>query len=186
MEKATLNYLYSELGKSDSEIAAFVGLDRTALVKMRQKFSIETRLSTGRIGELKVIERLTHLFGKENVIDMNNSDATSEYDILLNGTTRIEVKSSRQQRSNSRYHFTFSNAEKVGVRNTERVIVTATNRTIKKMEESCDFVILVLIDSAETDFLIVPSNDSLIKGKLTLSTKSADRHPEFKNRWDLL
>ena len=186
MEKATLNYLYSELGKSDSEIATFVGLDRTALVKMRQRFSIETRLSTGRIGELKVIERLTHLFGKENVMDMNDSDATSEYDILLNGTTKIEVKTSRQQRSNSRYYFTFSNPEEAGIKKTERVVVTPTNRTIKKMEESCDFVILVFIGSTETDFLIVPSYDSLIKGKLTLSTKNADQHPEFKGRWDLL
>lgn len=186
MEREVLAYLYTDLGRSDAEIASFIGLDRTAVVHMRRRHRIPTRTSTGRTGELKVIDELEKRFGKKNVVDMNEEDATSDFDILLNDNIRIEVKSAKKANDRSRYYFAFSNSKERRVKRTERVKVTRTGKTIKDLSQSCDFVILVFLDGKATDFLILPSDSAIIQNKQTISLRGTGGYPEYRSNWDLL
>lgn len=185
LDKNTLTKLYNDLGKSDSEIAAFFNFDRTHIVHKRKEYGIKTRMSTGRLGEIKTIEKLVELFGKENIVDMNLLDATSEFDVLLFDKTRIEIKSSMKHR-NGWYSFSFSNPENKRIISGDNVILTRTNRTIKRLSNSCDYLILCCIGSSDNNFIILPSNDNRIKLRSTIGIRDFNKYRKNVNNWNLL
>lgn len=186
MNKDVLRYLYHDLGKSDSEIAKFLNFDRTAVVHMRKRLGIETRIKTGRIGELAVVQKLIEEFGAKAVIDMNEKDATSNFDILLFKKIRIEVKTSRYIESQSGFCFSFANPARSRVKASENVWVSDTGRTVKNLESSCDYVVLVFLHKDLKDFLIIPATHYLLKDKQTLRITENNIPKKYLNNFSLL
>lgn len=181
-----LRQMYTIEGMSDSEIAETLKYDRTAIVRARQRHNIPTRLGTGRLGELLVLAELKDRFGKENVIDMNEKDATSPFDILLNGNKRIEVKSSMRT-AGGRFTFSFANSKGRGILVDEITKLTASGGTVKDLSKSCDYVILVFIDE-ETDYFILPSYTPDMFGYSTKSFGGANlkKYSKYFNQWNIL
>jgi hypothetical protein len=181
-----LNRMYTIEGMSDTEIAKTLKYDRTAIVYARQRHGIATRLTTGRLGELLVLKELSSRFGKYNVIDMNETDATSIFDILLKEDIRIEVKTSKV---NADSHFTFnlSNKKGHGILENEITKLTKGGRTIKDLSKTCDYVILVFIEKS-VNYLILPSNTPTILNRNSKSIGGEKLREISKhfNKWEIL
>lgn len=187
VSKDQLKRMYTVEGMSDSQIAKEFNCDRTTILYLRQRYGIKTKLRTGRLGELLVIDELNQRFGKNNVMDMNEADATSLFDILLKDDIRIEVKSSRRSIDN-KFVFAYSNKKEQGHLVDENTIRLPSGRTLKLLEKSCDYVVLVFIDYEKTDFLILPSN---APGMFNKSSKSyggrkLNEVSKHFNNWGLL
>lgn len=182
-----LKRMYTVEGMSDAQIAKEFNCDRTTIVYLRQRYGIKTKQRTGRLGELLVIDELAKRFGKANVLDVNEADATSPYDILINGKTRIEVKSSKRTIDN-RFVFTFHNKKGNGVLVDDMTRRTPYGATIKDLSRSCEFVIMVFIDFDETNFLVLPSDAPGMFDKSTKSYGSRRLNQVSKhfNNWYLL
>ena len=185
LTKENISYLYKNRGFSDREISEFYNIDRTYIVHLRKEYGIPSRSmeNSGRLGELKVLERLIERFGKDNVLDMNEVDKTYPYDILLFGKIRIEVKSARRSKD-GRFCFSFSNAGGRGVDvNNPYVFITKTGRTIKNLDYTCDYLCLVFIEDDYT-FSFIPTNQKFDFYKKSTSTIHLNDIPKsYRNNW---
>ena len=185
LTKENIYYLYKIKGFSDREISEIYNVDRTYIAHLRKEYRIPSRLlkSTGRLGELEVLERLIEMFGKDNVLDMNEVDKTYPYDILLFGKIRIEVKSARIGKD-GRFCFSFSNAEERGIdANNPYVFITKTGRTIKNLDYTCDYLCLVFIEDEYT-FSFIPTNQKNDLYKKSTSTIRLSNIPKrYINNW---
>ena len=183
-----LYYLYQTKGFSDRDISEMYNISRGHVNNLRRMYGIPSRAekSTGRLGEIKVIEHLIEMFGEENVLDMNETDKKHPYDILLFGETRIEVKSSKQS-DRGYFCFSFSNSEELGVdTDNPYVYVTHTGRTVKNLDYTCDYLCLVFIEDGYT-FSFVPTNQGFDFYKKSTSSIKLENHPrELLNNWDIL
>lgn len=182
-----LKRMYEVEGLSDSQIANKLNRDRTTVVYMRQRWNIPTRPLTGRQGELLALNELIKRHGKSNVIDMNEADATSIFDILLYGNVRIEVKAAKRNASRNDFCFSFSNKKNSGILEDEITYKLPNGRTIKDLSKSCDIVILVFIDK-EINYLILPSDTPGMFDKQTKffgKKRLAKWSPHFNN-WQIL
>ena len=187
LTKENISYLYQTRGFSDREISEIYNIDRTYVVHLRKNYGIPSRaeVSTGRIGEKKVIEHLIELFGVENVLDMNEIDKTHPYDILLFGKIRIEVKTSKRS-LDGWFRFSFSNAGSLGANvNNPYIFTTHTGRTIKNLDYTCDYLCLVFIEDDYT-FSFIPTNQGFDFYKKSTASLKLDNHPqEFINNWNV-
>lgn len=185
LTKENISYLYQTRGLSDREISDIYSVDRAYVGYLRKNYGIPSRIevSTGRLGEKKVIEHLMKLFGEENVLDMNEVDKTHPYDILLFGKIRIEVKSAKMSKD-GRFCFSFSNAESRGVDvNNPYVFITKTGRTIKNLDYTCDYLCLVFIEDEYT-FSFIPTNQKNDLYKKSTSTIRLSNIPKrYINNW---
>lgn len=185
--KDELIQMYEVEGLSDNRIAKKLECDRTTVVYMRQRWNIPTRSLTGRQGELLALNELIKRHGKSNVIDMNETDATSTFDILLYENVRIEVKTARRSASRNDFCFTFSNKKENGILEDEITYKLPNGRTIKDLSKSCDFVILVFIDE-EINYLILPSDTPGIFDKQSkfFGKKRLAKWSQHFNNWRIL
>lgn len=176
--------------RSDREIAAMLGVDRTTVVQARKQYGIPTRRSTGKIGEQLLVKELRKR--GFSVRNMNEISGTFPFDLLVDHFIRIEVKSSRVFRDMCGDKFTFTLSEKPQCPNVESRfrIRLRCGRTRKLFRKTCDFLVLVGISrDYGNQFFIIPSED--IPDEQTTISLPADpsantKYAKYRNRWDLL
>ena len=173
-----------DLEKSDNEIASFLGLDRTTIVRARERFGIKTRLSVGRKGEMVALRKLEKL--GFHALDMNKIDKLSDFDILVNDNLKIEVKSASEHRG--RFGFTLSEKPETGCVVSDNRIRLPNGRTRKLFSKTCDFLLLVGFPKDKDPlFWIIPSKDIPDDLQtLTTSTSKNGKYAQYFNRFDLL
>lgn len=142
LTESALRRLYTDLGKTDIEIAEFFGVDRTSIVKLRTKNGITTRKTIGEIGEEMVWKELkSRGYLAEN---MNDVDKLHPFDILVDGWMRVEVKSASSHKG--RFHFTFTEKESNQNIESEYRFRLKCGRTKKDYNVTCDVMVLVGIE----------------------------------------
>lgn len=186
LNEAALRRLYTDLGKTDKEIAYFFGCDRTAVVHMRKKYGITSRKSVGEIGEEMVLKELR---SRGHIVkDMNEVDKLSPFDILLDGSVRIEVKSS-SLREGYYFYFSLSEQEKNNNVVSENRIQLKSKRTRKRYEKTCDLMILVGIFEGDCHFFLL--NPEVVKSnscgiKVPLDPFSKSKWNKHREKWEVL
>lgn len=182
-----LRRLYAEMGRTDTEIADFFGVDRTSIVHMRKRHHVTSRKTVGEIGEELVIKEL--LDRGYFVEDMNEVDKLHIYDLLVNKIMRIEVKTATLGKSN---RFVFSLSEKKGNDNVESDtrIRLGNGRTRKLYRKTCDLMVFVgLLNNGENYFFLVDPKsipDSLGVMNVPANPKSKSKHKLEMGNWGLL
>ncbi|WP_258831478.1 hypothetical protein [Peribacillus frigoritolerans] len=184
---AGLRRLYTDLHKTDIEIAEFFGVDRTTIVHMRKSHNITSRKTIGEIGEEMVVKELKSR--GYLVRNMNDEDKLHPFDLLVNENLRIEVKSSTLSKDNG---FTFSLSEKPSNKNveSENRIRLASGRTKKLFRKTCDLMIFVGIeDNGDCHFYLIDPYDlddglSVLRAPLNPSSKS--KYNKGRENWSLL
>ena len=88
--KDIINRHYVKEGLTDTQIARLYNKTRSWCSHLRKSYGIKTRITTGQIGESLAMRELETLY--DDVINMNEIDVFSPFDILLNNETRIDVK----------------------------------------------------------------------------------------------
>lgn len=184
LTKALLEKLYIDLEKSDNEIASFLGLDRTTIVRARERFGIKTRLSVGRKGEMIALRELDKLGFR--VLDMNKIDRLSEFDILVNDFLRIEVKSASEHKG--RFYYVLAEKPEAGHVISDKRIRLSNGRTRKLYSKTCDFILLVgLSKDKSPSFWVIPSKDIPDDLQtLSVSISKRGKYAKYFNRFDLL
>ncbi|PTK22492.1 hypothetical protein [Staphylococcus hominis] len=177
----TIKYLSIELGKSDKEIGDFLGVHRSNITHYRKNNNIPKPTTVGRRGELAAISRLRKL-GFE-VEDLNLIDKSSRYDLLVNETLKIEVKSSKRAKD-GRFRFSFANKRENQCKTSESVMRLKNGRTVKNYQKFADYFIFVGIDDDVYHFWIMPTN--LIGVGQQILTLNDTNRPMFKNNFSLL
>lgn len=184
MSEKLLTYLYTQSKKTDREIAEFFNIDRTYIVKARSEYGVNTRISTGDIGEQKAIRML-----RENglrVKDMNLKDKLSPFDLLVNGKVRVEIKSAKFSAELKRYCFVLSEQAKRNCVESNERIVLPNGRTKKLFSKTCDFIVFVCIGKDDDVFYVLPSN-ILPDDMPGVNIRVEDvKYARFKNNWELL
>lgn len=183
LTKETLTYLYTQLKKTDKEIADFLNVDRTYITKARKDFGVKSRISTGRIGEMRVIKALKSQGFK--VEDMNLKDKLHSFDLFVDRSIRIEVKSAKFNPKYDRYYFVLSEQAKMQNAVNDKRIMLKNGRTKKIFSKTCDFIIFVCIGVKEDVFYILPS-DLLPNESSMLNIKIGYSFEKYRNNWDLL
>jgi hypothetical protein len=169
-----LRHLYISRGHSDAEIAAFIGVDRTSIVHLRQSYDIETRKSLGELGVSYVMRKLKSL--GYLVKNMNEKDKTSLFDLLVNDHLKIEVITGKEIKGC--FTFTLTNNEECKHIESDHRIRLPNGRTRKLYRKTCDFIICVGVKGESVYPFIIPSeaiSDQLqtIKIRKTKETKYA-------------
>jgi Holliday junction resolvase-like predicted endonuclease len=184
MSEKLLTYLYTQSNKTDREIAEFFNIDRTYIVKARSEFGVNTRISTGDIGEQKAIKKLRSKGFR--VKDMNLKNKLSPFDLLVNGKARVEIKSAKFSPKLKRYCFALSEQAKRNCVESNERITLRNGRTKKLFSKTCDFIIFVCIGNGEDAFYVLPSN-ILPDDMSALNIRVDDvKYARFKNNWELL
>lgn len=184
MSEKLLSYLYTQSNKTDREIAEFFNIDRTYIVKARSEFGVNTRISTGDIGEQKAIKKLRSKGFR--VRDMNLKNKLSPFDLMVNGKVRVEIKSAKFSSKLKRYCFALSEQAKRNCVESNERITLRNGRTKKLFSKTCDFIIFVCIGNGEDVFYVLPSN-ILPDDMSALNIRVDDmKYARFKNNWELL
>lgn len=183
INKNKLKSLYVEDSFSDSEIANMIGVSRSYISHLRRQFNIPTRVGTGRIGE--VIAMLQLLSEGFSVKDLNATNKTASYDVLVDGSIRVDVKTAKIS-SKGRFVFSMANKSEGDHINTKK-IKTSSGRLLKDYSKSCDYLMFVCLRENPQIF-IIPSSEEIVKMKSTINIKSdSDRKFDaFKNNWSML
>lgn len=176
-----LNYLYKDLMKTDKEIAEFFKVHRTTVVLLRKRYGIERNLDGGRKAELMVAEKLRKQ--SYEVVDMNKEDSLSDFDLLVDGFIRIEVKSAELGETR-RYQFGISEPAINRNIESETRIRLSNGRTRKLYSKTCDFIVFVCTDSASSKFYVMPS-DEFPEYTSSFSISSDDTNYDcYKGNWE--
>jgi len=183
LTKEMLLRLYTNLGKTDKEIAEFFDIDRTTIVHNRKNFGIEARKNSGQLGEELVIGKLKNRGFK--VQDMNEKDKTSPYDLKVNGHIRVEVKTSRVKEN--RFSFQMANKKEARCIPSDHRILLPTGRTLKLYHLTCDFVIFVGLATEKIHYYVVPSA-FIEEGRQTIQFSSTGPHKyqQYESQWKLI
>lgn len=175
-----LNFLYKDLMKTDKEIAEFFNVHRTAIVHLRKRLGIRRNRDGGRNAELLVIEKMRKL--SFEVVDMNKEDSLSDFDLLVNGHARIEVKSAEIGES-KRYQFGISEPAANKNIESETRIRLKNGRTRKLYSKTCDFIIFVCMNNESGKFYIIPSDEfSDSTSSFSISDDDTD-YERYRENW---
>jgi hypothetical protein len=181
-----LHRLYTEQGRSDREIADFFGIRRDSVSYLRRRFGIPTREYTGGVGELATIQAL-----KErgfDVVDMNEEDKRSPFDLLVNGHVRVEVKTSYMS-DDGRFRFQLCEKAECGTVESETRIRLKNGRTRKLFTKTCDYIILVGINRTEHHYFIVPASaigNTVQTINVPLKEQKNSKYGAYRDAWHLL
>lgn len=168
---------------SDNKISEITGLDRTTIVRSRQKYGIKTKETTGKVGE-KIVYDTSLELGME-VVDMNDKDMTHEFDFLIN-RKRVEVKTATIY-EDGYYRFVLTNSKERGSVEGEKCIRLPNGRTKRRYDLTCDYFVLVGLNESKTDFFIIPSKNLPINMQtIGVSPKPGGKYLPYKDRWDFL
>lgn len=188
ISKDELTNLYIAQGLSDKEIADIKGISRSYVCRLRNGYAIRTTAHafvTGRIGELYVLGEL-----KErgfDATDMNLIDSKYIYDVLVDNSVRLEVKTARMT-TDGAFKWQFANKGGLNLKVSEIRGLTNTGRTIKHYHKTCDFIVLVALDIDKAFTYIIPSDNPNIKGMQTISITSMEnsKFEAYRENWDIL
>ena len=182
MNERLLTYLYTQSNKTDREIAEFFNVDRTFVTKVRAEFGVDTRITTGYIGEQKAVKKLRSKGFR--VKDMNSRDKLSPFDLLVNGRIKVEVKSAKNH--GKRFSFSLSEQAIRNCKESDERIVLSTGRTKKLFSKTCDYFIFVCIGDVEDVYYIIPSH-ALEDDIPTINIRvGALKYERFRDNWELL
>lgn len=109
-------------------------------------------------GEELVAEKLRKMGLKVEL-----TEPTAEFDLLVDGNVRVEVKSSVIKNDTTGSYFKFQLSQPVSRKVKYRR--TQGNRVIKNYKKCCDLVVLVGVDTDSTTYFVLPSGSQIIKGK---------------------
>ncbi len=184
--KEKLETMYWTLKMSDREIAQELKLSRSYISELRKKYSIPTRMSTGRKGELSVIQQLNRL--GFSVKDMNLVNKKSDYDVLVNNRIRIEVKSSSAGKRNYSFRLADNRLREHLVSHNR--IKLENGNTKKLFEKTCDYIIFVGLNPNKRDeSWIIPSIalDRELQGiDLPVNQNFESQYNRFYEKWNQL
>ena len=184
LNEAALRRLYTDLGKTDKEIAYFFGCDRTAVVHMRKRYGITTRKSVGEIGEEMVMKELR---SRGYIVeDMNEKDKLSPFDILLDSSVRIEVKTSTLLQNDKYFYFALSEKESNDNVVSETRLKLPSKRTRKRFEVTCDILVLVGLENRDCHFFMVDPrklSSQLCGIKIPLDPYSDSKWNKYREQW---
>lgn len=135
-----LKTLYVEEGKTDKEIATIKGVDRTYISQLRKKWGIATRPSISTKALSFVTDKLESMgFKVENVKD---KDKTSNYDLLLNGEIKVEVKSSASFKD-GKVKFPLTNSPTKQLVDSNNQLRLPNGRYRKLFRNTCNYIVFV-------------------------------------------
>jgi hypothetical protein len=176
-----LNHLYHKRGLSDSEIASFIGVDRTHIVHLRKAYEIATRKSVGEIGE-KYVEGKLKSKGHE-VKNMNDYDKTALFDLLVSDLIRIEVKTSSA--INGSFRFVLTNKPECEHVESDHRIFLKNGRSKKLYRKTCDYIVCLGIRGKTVYPYVIPSYlipDTL--QNITITPSKENKYSEYFQKWD--
>lgn len=183
-DEESIKHYVVDCGLGDYEIAKLCNTDRLTVRRNRLKFTGVTRPKLcGRDGELIAIDTLNKLgFSCD---DMNAKDVHSDYDILVDGKVRIEVKTSMCDGIS--WKFTLTTRHHKSIDNSGRYAPTRGTRYAKLISRYSDFLLLIGLDGDDKYYFVVPSSE-IKDGQQTISiAKSLNtKLSSFKDRFDLL
>ncbi|MFE8704109.1 hypothetical protein ACFYKX_26430 [Cytobacillus sp. FJAT-54145] len=178
-----LKHLYTKRGLSDSEIASFIGIDRTAICHLRKAYDIKTRKSVGELGEEYVIKKLTAL-GCE-VKNLNEQDKTSLYDLLVNKVLRIEVKTASDL--NGTFNFSLTNKPECNHIESDHRIFLPNGRSKKLYRKTCDYIVCVGIKGKQVYPFVIPSKDIPDNlQNIRIRPKRSHKYNEYFQKWEYI
>lgn len=181
-KETTIRYLSKELNVSDKKIAELFNITRSSVCHYRKYHNIRKPETVGRIGELLAIEELNRL--GHSTLDMNVSDKTTLFDILVDSKIRIEVKTSTKNKQNT-FKFSLTNKEECNHIESEIRTRYKSGRTKKRYDLTADYFLLVSLDEKAT-FWLIPTNQIEIETQTISISKSSNRYDLYKNNFDLL
>lgn len=181
LSKNALLHLSTRMNRTDMQISEFYGVDRTYISHIRADYGIPNKMTLGRRGELEAMKVLEEKGFR--VSDMNLIDSQASYDILLNGSIRLDVKSASFKEEKNSFTFALSEKRENGCKPGENRIRLKSGRTKKIFSKTCDFLVFVGFKDNIPSFYIVPS-DELDETKGTLYFKIDNPHfRKYKNNW---
>lgn len=172
-------------GESDRELAERYDVERTIVSKYRKKHGINTRLMTGEIGERLVLMELQRL--GFSAVDMNLAESkTHGFDILVNGSIKVEVKTARALSKGS-WRFALTCASNKYTKQSKNSIRLPNGRRKKLFMKTCDVVILCGISNKSVMFFVIPPLEiPFFLNTITVSNKGSGKWGLWKDRWDLI
>lgn len=188
ISKDELIELYVNQGLSDREIAEIKGITRSYVSILRKDYAIQTTAHsfiTGRLGELYVLGEL-----KErgfDAADMNLMDSKYIYDVLVNDSVRLEVKTARMT-TDGAFKWQFANKGELNMQVSEIRGRTKTGRILKHYHKTCDFIALVAFGLEKTITYIIPSGHPNIRGMQTISITNMknSKFEAYRENWNIL
>ena len=181
-----LRRLYTDLGKTDSEISKFFDCDRTTIVKLREIHGIHSRKSIGEIGEDMLVKELK---SRGYVVkNMNDKDKLYPYDLLVDSEIRIEVKSASIF-EDGRFHFTLTEKPENKNIESETRIRLENGRTKKVFTKSCDLMVFVGVENEDCHFFLIKPTElsEKIQAVATpLDPFSKSKYNKFRERWEVI
>lgn len=187
LSKGSLEKMYIHLNMTDKEIAQKLNLSRSHVSELRKKYSIATRPSTGRKGELLVMSKLNAL--GFSVKDMNDENQNSAFDVLVDNGIRIDVKSSSYSQK-GRYCFRLVESSSKGHAISDIRIKLENGSTKKLYEKTCDYIVFVGLNPNEiNEYWVIPStelNTELQGIELPINDHFESKYSQFYEKWNYL
>lgn len=177
---------YVEEGKSDREIAEILGVHRTTITKFRLKHGITTRGGNGIAGEAAVIEIINSL-GYE-VSDMNQSDRTYPFDLLVNNRVRVDVKTVFITDGDWIFNLTSKPELGISLSGKNDYVALPSGRMKKDFRRSCDLVVFCGLSEFNPPnfFIMLPTVIPLELTTVRIPSVRENRWTKWKDRWEVL
>ena len=184
INEKVIRFLSQDLSKTDEEIAGFFEVDRTAIVHMRRKYGICKGETVGEKGERMALDELRKR-GFE-VKDMNAHNKLSPFDLLVDHSFRVEVKTATYNPDFKRFTFAISERAETGVLESETRFKLPSGRLRKDFSKTCDVLIFVGLRENKTTYYVIPSN-VFPKTVSTFSiSESGKEYEEYREAWDYI
>ncbi len=151
------------------------------MVHFRKRYKIPTREFNGEIGEGIV----TYELQKEDfvAINMNKLSKIYPFDLLINGTVKVDVKTASQ--CYGKWVFALANSSTESDLETQKFTKLDNGKVRKRFDKTCDFIILCPLN--QTSLFIVPVHEiSETLQSITIYPSGRGKWWKWQNRYDLI
>lgn len=144
-----------------------------------------SRQKTGQIGEALVIKELAER--GYSVMDMNEYNPLSSFDLLVDKRIRIDVKTAREN-NDGIASYNISNKPELGCLESDICIRLLNGRTRKIYEKTCDFLVFVMIGRQRNYFWIIPPYRLKVNCQsLGINPHSINgKYRHYQDKWDFI
>ncbi|PGF05245.1 hypothetical protein [Bacillus toyonensis] len=178
-----LRNLYEVQGKTDRQIAEECGVDRTRISQLRKQWGINTRPTVFDKGIKDVTDKLESLgFKVENV---KKEDKTANYDLLLNDSIKVEVRTSSTI-DRGRQHFRIVEQASTGVVESDVRIKLKNGHFRKLFRRTCDYIIFVGYEEGNINYWVMRSStvtDTIQSLGLNISPLVTSKFDVCRDAW---
>jgi len=184
--KEKLVDLYTNQKYTDADIAKQYNLDRTSIVRLRQKFDIQPNNSLLEQSLTTVITKLESL--GYHCLNLKLKDKTASCDLLVNNKIKVEVTAASNLNGDGTFKFSFTYPENKNYIESDFRIQLPNKKFKKLYRLTCDYIICIGNHNSEIFYWIVPSNDlpdTLQTLSLTPYAKKS-KYKKYENAWNLL